>query len=275
MVSDLGNVQNKGFIWHMNKSIEDFSIAWAVFKDNLRAYLSVVLFVIVSVFGIVLIGIGTFGIFFTLNVLGIRLSQDVRIFLFIVLSVTIFIMLAITLVFSAFNATLYGLSYDIMSSGDLHTEFRKAFTYFKSNWFSYLVISIPLLLSSLTYQLVTKDQILEYIVFIFIDYFSIMYISGLLTSVTAKKKLIFSFKESFFLLKSDFRRIALTIGIYFLIFRSPYIISVYIAKLGLTIDFLILTLLITNFLLMLFAGLIGNPILSILATRIYNTNIND
>ena len=40
----------------MNKSLEDYSIGFAVFKDNLRAYVSVVLFVIVSAFGILLVG---------------------------------------------------------------------------------------------------------------------------------------------------------------------------------------------------------------------------
>ena len=256
----------------MSKSLEDFSISFAVFKDNLRAYLFVVLFVIISAFGIALVGIGSFGLLFMLNELGISLSRDVRIFLVFILLVLTFIMLLITLAFSAFNATLYGLSYDIMSSGDLHTEFRKAFSYFKRNWFSYLIISIPLLVTSLIYQVIEKDQLLEYVIVIVIDYISIMYISGLLTSVTAKEKLLLSFKESFLVIKKDFKRVAITIGIYFIIFRTPYIISIYISKLGLTIDFFILAMLIINFVLMLFASLIGNPILSILATRIYNTN---
>lgn len=257
----------------MHRSIEDFSIAFFIFKENLQAYLSVVLFVILSSIGITLIGFGFLGFFFLLKELGINLSKNVRAFVLFLLIIIIFILLLITIVFSAFNATLYGLSYDIISSGDLHTEFRKAFSYFRRNWLSYLIISLPLLISSLIYQMLSKDQLLEMVLFIIIDFLSIIYISCLLASVTAKGSLLIAFKESFHIIQRDFQRVFLTIGIYFIIFRTPYIISVYIAKLGLTIDFLILTLLIINLLLILFSSLIGNPILSIIATRIYNTNI--
>ena len=129
-----------------------------------------------------------------------------------------------------------------------------------------------MLFMSMIYQYIPKKQIFFYILFIFIDYLSIMFFTGLITSVTAKGKFFYSFKESLSLLRRDFGRIALTIGIYFIIFRTPYIIGVYIAKLGLTIDYVILILLMGNFILMLFASLIGNPVLSIIATRIYNTN---
>ena len=98
-----------------------------------------------------------------------------------------------------------------------------------------------------------------------------MYITSLFTSVTAKGSILGAFKESAYLLINDFKRIALTIGLYFLIFRTPYIIAVNISKLGLVINSFILLLLVINLFMLLFSSFIGNPILSILATRIYNT----
>ena len=256
----------------MNKSVEDFRLSLNVFKDNLRAYLSVVLFVLAGSFGILLLGLAALGFVVLIQVYDINLTNNTRVLLFLLIAILIFISLLVVFVFSAFNATLYGLSFDIMSSGNLYTEFRNAFIHFREHWLAYIVISMPMLFLSMVYQLFSKDQIIQYILYIFVDYFSIMFFTGLLTSVTAKGKFFYSFQESFSIIKKDFRRIASTIAIYFLIFRTPYIIGVYIAKLGLTIDYVVLILLICNFILMLFASLIGNPILSIIATRIYNTN---
>jgi hypothetical protein len=232
----------------------------------------VVLFVISGVFGITILGVIIFLFFFLLRVLDVNLSSDLRFVFFIILAILFLLALLVVFVFSAFYATLYGLSYDIMSSGDLYTEFKHSFSYFKRNWFAYVIISLPIFSTSFFYQVISKDRLLLYILFIIFDYLSIMYLTGLLTSVTAKGKFLFSFKESFNLLRKDFKRIALTIGIYFLIFRSPYIIAVYVAKLGLILDSTVIMLLGINFVLMVFSSFLGNPILSILATRIYNTN---
>lgn len=256
----------------MNKSVEDFQLGLQVFEDNLRAYISVVLFVIAGSFGILLLGLAVLGFVVIIEIIGFDLTDNARLLIFFLIGLLFLLAILVVFVFSAFNATLYGLSYDIMSSGNLYTEFRNAFIHFRKHWLAYIVISIPMLSVSMVYQYFTKEQLISYILFMFIDFLSIMYFTGLLTSITAKGQFFHSFIESFTLLKNDFKRIALTIGIYFLIFRTPYIIAVYISKLGLTINSIILLLLAGNFILMLFASLIGSPILSILATRIYNTN---
>ena len=216
----------------MNKSVEDFQLSLKVFKDNLRAYLSVVLFVLAGSFGILLLGLAALGFVVIIQIYDLNLTKNTRILLFLFIAILIFISLLVVFVFSAFNATLYGLSYDIMSSGNLYTEFRNAFIHFRKHWLAYIIISIPMLFMSMIYQYIPKKQIFFYILFIFIDYLSIMFFTGLITSVTAKGKFFYSFKESLSLLRRDFGRIALTIGIYFIIFRTPYIIGVYIAKLG-------------------------------------------
>ena len=216
----------------MNKSVEDLQLSLKVFKDNLRAYLSVVLFVLAGSFGILLLGLAALGFVVIIQIYDLNLTKNTRILLFLFIAILIFISLLVVFVFSAFNATLYGLSYDIMSSGNLYTEFRNAFIHFRKHWLAYIIISIPMLFMSMIYQYIPKKQIFFYILFIFIDYLSIMFFTGLITSVTAKGKFFYSFKESLSLLRRDFGRIALTIGIYFIIFRTPYIIGVYIAKLG-------------------------------------------
>ncbi len=256
----------------MNKSVEDFNLSLKVFRDNLRAYISVVLFVIAGSLGVAIFGLAVFGFVVIIREFDLNLAFNASLLIFLFISILFILVLLVVFVFSAFNATLYGLSYDIMSSGDLYTEFRNAFIHFRKHWLAYIIISIPMLFMSMIYQYIPKNQLFFYVSFIFIDYLSIMFFTGLITSVTAKGKFFYAFKESLSLLRKDFMRIALTIGIYFLIFRTPYIIGVYISKLGLTIDYIILFLLIGNFILMLFASLIGSPILSIIATRIYNTN---
>jgi len=256
----------------MNTSVEDFKLSLRVFKDNLRAYLSVVLFVIAGSLSVAIFGLATLGFVIIIREFNLNLTVDASLLIFLFISIIFLFVLLVVFVFSAFNATLYGLSYDIMSSGNLYTEFRNAFIHFRKHWLAYIIISIPMLFISMIYQYIPREQLGAYILYIFIDFLSIMFFTGLLTSVTAKGKFFYSFKESISLLRRDFRRISLTIGIYFLIFRTPYIIGVYIAKLGLTIDYIILILLMGNFILLLFASLIGSPILSILATRIYNTN---
>ena len=256
----------------MNKSIEDFYVSLKVFNDNLRAYISVVLFVLAGSFGVLIIGLAVFGVFILIQLFGLTFTHDAIVLIFLAIAILFFMVLLVVFAFSAFNATLYGLSYDIMSSGNLYTEFRNAFIHFRKHWLSYIVISIIMLLITMVYQFFNKDQLALFLVYAIFDYFSIMYITGLFTSVTAKGSFLTACKESFSLLRNDFKRIALTIGLYFLIFRTPYIVSVYISKLGLVINSIILILLIINFLLLLFSSFIGNPILSILATRIYNTN---
>ena len=118
----------------MNKSVEDFQLSLKVFKDNLRAYLSVVLFVLAGSFGILLLGLAALGFVVIIQIYDLNLTKNTRILLFLFIAILIFISLLVVFVFSAFNATLYGLSYDIMSSGNLYTEFRNAFIHFRKHW---------------------------------------------------------------------------------------------------------------------------------------------
>jgi hypothetical protein len=260
----------------LSQSVEDIKIGLRVFRDNISAYFAVMAFIVGSLFIITTVGLGFTVLATLIRFFGISLPDDARVLLLIVIALLTFFFLIVAIFFSAFNGTLYGLSYDIISSGDLHTEFRHAFTYFRKFWFRYLLISLLTLSVTASYYLILLpgDQTLLFILIIVVDYFSILYITGLYTSVTANGSLIRALKESGSLLKKDFKRIASTLGIYFIIFRVPYILFFLILKWGLATNS-ILVILLGGVIVMMFlslASFIGTPVLTIFATRIYNTN---
>lgn len=260
----------------MGQSFEDVRISLQVFRDNFSAYFAVMAFIIGSLFIITTIGLGFTVLATLMRFFGISLPDDARVLLLIVIALLTFFFLIIAIFFSAFNGTLYGLSYDIMSSGDLYTEFKHAFSYFRKFWMRYLVISMISLIVTASYYLILLpgDQTVLFLLIIIVDYFSLLYITGLYTSVTAKGSLIRALNESGNLLKKDFKRIALTLGIYYIIFRAPYILFFSVLKLTITTDsnLPIIILGIIVMMIMSLTSFIGTPILTIFATRIYNTN---
>ncbi|MHA1990876.1 MAG: hypothetical protein ACW981_07450 [Candidatus Hodarchaeales archaeon] len=260
----------------MSQSFEDVKIGLRVFRDNISAYFAVMAFIIGSLFIITTVGLGFTVLATLMRFFGISLPDDTRVILLIVIALLTFFFLIVAIFFSAFNGTLYGLSYDIMSSGDLYTEFKHAFTYFRRFWSKYLVISLLTLAVTASYYLILLpgDQTLLFIIIIVVDYFSILYITGLYTSVTANGSLIRALKESGNLLKKDFKRIAITLGMYFIIFRAPYILFFLFLKIAITMDtnLPIIILGIIVMMIMSLTSFIGAPILTIFATRIYNTN---
>lgn len=252
----------------MSQSFEDVKIGLRIFRDNILAYFAVMAFIVASIFLITAFLLITFVFGLLLSFLDTQLPNDVGILILIFVPLITFFVLIIAIFFSAFNGTLYGLSYDIMSSGDLYTEFKHAFTYFRKFWLKYLIISLFALVIAMSYYLLLLpgDQTLLLILIILVDYLSLMYITGLYTSVTAKGSLKNAIFESEKLLIKDFRRIALTIGIYYIIFRFPYILFFSLLKQDIG------AFLIGNMMIFGIVSFLGTPILTIFATRIYNTN---
>ncbi|NVM01989.1 MAG: hypothetical protein HWN67_06615 [Candidatus Helarchaeota archaeon] len=188
----------------------------------------------------------------------------------------------------------YGLAYDIMSSGDMFAEFKGSFTYFRRHWWQYSLLMIliswgifipgrdPLpppnrpFLNLLIYVSIENDilSIRRDIIGVIFYFFWFLIFINTIPSITAGKNFKNSFGESFRIFRNYPKRLITTWGIFFLIFFIPLITSITISRLVFqpfvySPLFQILRL-ITTTLWFIFI-FIGSPMMSLIATRIYNS----
>ncbi len=288
----------------------DFKISWKLFKENWKAFLSTLLF---SGLCLLLISAVMF-IFahFIPNFLApdifrglVPFSSRVGAFLS-----SFFIILIGVLVFFAFLGCQYGLSFDIMSSGDQFAEFKGSFTYFRRHSLAYSLLTIliswgvftiaqrgpffspesaipfPLFGMSPSFGPPRPEMgIIQFVMFVLYFFWFLIFINTL-PSITAQghnkdnvglsgiKKFKNSFVESFRIFKKCPKRLLMTWGLFFLIFIIPLNVLILIANL-LNNPFgptIILEILKRTIqALWITFILIGTPVMALLATRIYNS----
>jgi hypothetical protein len=181
----------------------------------------------------------------------------------------------------------FGLAYDIYSSGDMFTEFKKSFTYFKTHWWKYVLLTFvsgfgffrpnQRLLRNAPLPPEEHIQAVSLVMLVvrFIVVFVLLVVfSSTLPSVTAQGNLKRSFIESIRIVKRNFSRLFKTWGVYFLIFSLPIFASnltllILIPSIKGTV--IVPILLGITALLYGFSLFIGIPMMSLIATRIYNT----
>jgi hypothetical protein len=251
----------------VKESIGDIKIGWHVFKDNYKSYIAVELFVIAGMFGFVLLGL----LFFIFVEVMIFLSLELPREIFFVILILIFLMILFVFFFSAFTGTLYGLTYDIMSSGDLYTEFKHAFTYFRKFWKEYILISIPFLIVSLILEFTRNLELILKLPIILLEFLAIIILVEIYPSMTAQGSLKRGVKENFHILRSEFKRLFASIGFFFFIFRLPIHIFIILGTIFSSDENISLVFLFLFYIFVLINSMIGAPILSIISTRIYNT----
>jgi hypothetical protein len=272
-----------------SETITDFKISWQLFKENYKAFIATEVFAFLALIIFYLLFLTIVVIVFAAlpNFTPADLIPrfpEYRKAPFILTSV---ISVLAYLVVSGFLYCQFGLAYDIISSGDMFTEFKKAFSYFKEHWWKYILLTFvtgfgfflpdrrgisesPLPLRNIF----EKWFFLLVIIRFFILFFLLVLFSGTLPSVTAQGSLKNSFIESFRIVKKDYKRLLSTWGIYFLTFSGPvFILSLIMA--------IIIPSIIGTFWLPIFSVLlllaylyklfIGFPFLSLIATRIYNS----
>ncbi len=199
-----------------------------------------------------------------------------------------YILVASILVFYAFISSTYGLSHDIILSGDQFTEFEKSFTYFKRHFFSYVFLSIIILWIPIAFELEFHfhnffevipglrtnelELLLDAFTIYLFQYLLFVLFNLTLPSITSKGNLILAFKENFNILIRFPKRMIASWGIFFIIFSLPsyiFLILVILVVRFIFPSFVILGLIIL--IIVLSSVILGYPIMSLIATRIYAT----
>lgn len=263
-----------------NESFKDLKLSYVLFIQNFRAFIATELFAI-SAFVITiacgLIFIASISLIFPAS---LTLETIVTVFVFMVI-------LGFNFLFYGFLSCQYGLSYDIMRSGDLFTEFKKSFSYFRRFWWQYSLVTFliffPTIFSPINtaFSNTIQFQGIEYLIgsitplkvliYFMVEYIWFVTFVELYPSITSHGSLLQGFKENFTILRRKMMRILTSIGLYYMIFKIP-IIMMYIVSLLIPNNQNLNVIGMINFLNSLYilvSSLLGPPILSLIATRIY------
>ncbi|MHA1346874.1 MAG: hypothetical protein ACTSVO_04305 [Candidatus Heimdallarchaeaceae archaeon] len=267
----------------------DFKLSWQFLKANYKSFLATELFAILAFIVVISIMMGIIVLIFVLSP-DLALSdlsfdrvedRDITYRVWLILPILAYLTMV------GFLYCQFGLAYDIFTSGDMFTEFKKAFSYFKEHWWKYIVLTfvtgfsffipddITHMRAETSHWATSNAIIITFDVIRFLLFFVILVVfSNTLPSVTAQGNLKNSFKESFRILKKEWKRLVKTWVIYFLIFVAPsFILSM---VLQLTYPLLVGTswftvIRIVAFILQFYKLFIGFPMLALIATRIYNS----
>lgn len=118
-----------------NSTLRDFRESWRLLKSNYRAFLGITFF---GLGAFILIVIGLFSIFSLLDPnFAIIFSRD----LIQSMNYRAVIFAIGYMILSAFINCQTGLAFDVMSSGEMFTEFKSAFGYFRKHWWKYILFS--------------------------------------------------------------------------------------------------------------------------------------
>lgn len=274
---------------------KDFIVSWKMLKLNYKAFLATELFASLSVLIVfsLLIGIVSL-IYFLAPALSL---EDLRSQLFdyprhqIYIIETLFFALAYILLVGLLYCQ-YGLSYDIMSTGDLFSEFKRAFWYFKRYWWQYLLLSF---ISGLGLFIPVGSQVIKLpntignvlldsslIIVRYLLLFVFFIISSIiLPSLTAQGSLKNSFTEASRIIKKYPKRLFKTWIRFFLMFLLPiiililisYVLFFYFSESGwqMPISNTYLVFIVTYFVFNLVFLFLAIPLSTLIATRIYNS----
>ncbi|MFW9924265.1 MAG: hypothetical protein ACFFDW_13350 [Candidatus Thorarchaeota archaeon] len=266
----------------------DFKISWQMLKANYNAFLMTELFAIISFILSSVISISLFILIYislpayTFDdfITNIIQNKDFR-YSWIG---TIFFGLVHALMVGFLNCQ-YGLAYDIMSSGDMFSEFKRAFNYFKRFWWQYMLLSF---ISGFSFFIPPRNVIfhmvspignifydLGLVVFQFLIFFTFLVLSNsILPSITSQGNFNNGIIETLRLLNKDFKRILKTWGLYYLIFIFP-LVAIVLVRLELFTfignGWWLMVIDILALILYLIYVLIGYPLKTLIATRIYNS----
>lgn len=300
--TDQKNTKNKKYVYYnmvnmertkinvLSETKNDFKNSWKLLRENYRAFLLNGVFSLISFLTVMLLAAlitGILGLVFPI----LSLENISREFIlesnFARIYRSFFIFIAI-MVFFSFLACQYGLAYDIMSSGDMFTEFRNSFQYFKKHWLRYslnsiLIRAIEMFVAMLYFLLISRGRNSEgppptpQVEFVIIGiiilsagvFTSSIIFNNVLSSITSQGKMWVALKENFKILKNQPRRIISTYGLFFLTLRLPgyVIIIITIANFN-TMFFPVILIVFSS--IGFFEIIITNPMYALISTNIYN-----
>ncbi len=268
---------------------KDFQNVWFMLKSNYKAFISTELFAITA---FILIVVSLFSILIAIVAVIPDFSvEDLRL-LFeesfnISLLFRFIVWIAFIGVLMGFMNTQFGLANDIMNSGEMFAEFKGSFYYFKKNWAQFFLLTLLLLFipPMLPMGIMLRNSTIEITVgfswarlgilllnFVFNSMFFLILIHAF-PSLAYKNNLKIALKESFEIFRRDFKRITRTWAVYLIIFLLP--ISL-ISIIGILFNGNIpqngpYPLVSVGF--VIFEILLGYPLMTLLATGIYNNSV--
>ncbi|UCG00773.1 MAG: hypothetical protein JSW11_14280 [Candidatus Heimdallarchaeota archaeon] len=266
-----------------DESITDIKIAFKVYSEYKKTYISTFIIFLTGI--IVLVFTGFFIARFVIFENYFQFEKIVRL---ILLLLTPLILLLVFFLLLSYARTTFGLTNDIMTSGELFTEFKRTLTYFKRFWLYFAVLTLPYVLIIVGDQMFTIFNLFELIhsqdsnrisivtIKVLVYCFDlILYITLIETfpSIIVVRNLKQCIIENYSVVRQNLKRLIFSVGGYYLLFRVPMII-VDIARLLIVTSEE--TFLLFNMIFLIFAfinALVGLPILSLISTRIYNTTI--
>ena len=267
----------------------DFKISWQFLKANYKSFLATELFAFLAFILVISIMMGILVLIFVLSP-GLEVTDlvfDRAKDLDITFRVWLIVPILAYLTMVGFLYCQLGLAYDIFTSGDMFTEFKKAFSYFKEHWWKYILLTFVTGFSFFIPDHIMQKRIevspwaslgsiviiLEVIRYLVIFIILVVF-SNTLPSVTAQGNLKNSFKESFRIVKKEWKRLLKTWGIYFLIFIAPSLIISGVSYLAFPVLEGTVWIEVIRGIAIIFQVyklFIGFPMMALIATRIYNS----
>jgi hypothetical protein len=263
---------------------QDLQISWRLFKENWKTLISYGIFAILGSYFI----IALFTIF--ILVLLIRIFEAMHWEVSIEFFSDIAAAMAIPqmIISFALYGCVYGLSYDIICSGDEFAEFKGSFMYFKKYWFQYVIISFfqggfNLILSLIVTPDLTSTKPINIPFNQFILINALGYSIGMvwyflfcitMPSVTAHGSLKRAFRENFVVVKEQktkiikvglFYTFVVSVPLWIILMTGFYLAVEYSGPIGFAIEMIAIFTMIP-------VVLITNPLMALMLTRIYATS---
>jgi hypothetical protein len=283
----------------LRESKLDLSISWKLFRANWRPFVGTELFALIALVIILIVISILFSGFIVFGRNGDLKEVPRSLF-----SLSFIRIVLIVIIFYTFLTSQFGLANDVILSGNMFTEFKSSFYYYRKHWFSYTILTLltswgqilfdqrtlfPIIrllnrftqspLGNLNPNLrpvpnfsIVNVVLIDLISILIHFLFFILFISAL-PSVTSQKNLWKGIKENFIIVRSQFGRLLATWSLFFVIFIiPPVIIDIISLNLNVYVTDPSLTLLlnITTLFVHLVAILIGTPIMALTATRLYS-----
>lgn len=267
----MSNIMDRDIIQpDRDESRIDLSLSWQMFRQNSKPFLATqgIAFGVLIGFAVVISGL--------LSLFGLETSSSSDLFI-IVLQVPNL------LIFFAFQGSLYGLAFDIMSSGDQFTELGGTFRYLGKFWRRYLLFglvynmpTICLVIIGVTFGETALAHLVELILLftpVSFMVYTIFVQAG--PALTAQEGIKEAFKDNFQTLRKVPRRLFKTWVLFWGIFYLPYFITnlLILTQINAFIkgDIAGLPVLILAMATEMWYYLAGVPVQTLIATRIYNS----
>lgn len=250
--------QNRLTIW------EEVGLAWEMYKDHYKPFILVFL---------ISVSFPTFTIFLGLAVNALVLIAQPPAYTYLVLMVTVTVLIGLIFIFTAFQACQYGLSYEIIASGDLFTEFRTALGYFKRYWWKYALVAALVTLPSLFFNSLQQTTFEGKIASLLVELMAQTLFITTFPALTVRGSLTQAIKENFVVLRKRWVDVGIICLLFYLAFRLPLSIieSLFLIF---SIDFdlsdpLVLFLGFIYVTILVITGIVGQGVRSLVLTKIY------